>query len=195
MWRPREVIRPRFLARPAPPQTCRGAKAGDTVSSIACLGRKRPAGDSISAAGGVLGRREACWAWWWAWRCGVFHLQGAFSGDFFLFFSSYENWGILGSRPPEIELRTEAQSPSSVNCNECIPKKNRHSESVPRIHALFLTEQHADEVRGMAKKNGQLYPPRGPIGFFRGVETTTGGGESVVWTPYSGRIQDSGIRL
>ena len=102
---------------------------------------------------------------------------------------------ILGSRPPEIELRTEAQSPSSVNCNECIPKKNRHSESVPRIHALFLKEQHADEVRGMAKKNGQLYPPRGPIGFFRGVETTTGGGESVVWTPYSGRIQDSGIRL
>ena len=119
----------------------------------------------------------------------------AFQGIFSLFFLRVRIGWILGSRPPEIELRTEAQSPSSVNCNECIPKKNRHSESVPRIHALFLKEQHADEVRGMAKKNGQLYPPRGPIGFFRGVETTTGGGESVVWTPYSGRIQDSGIRL
>ena len=88
-----------FCGPPAPPQTCRGANAGDTVSSIACLGRKRPAGDSISAAGGVLGRREACWAWWWAWRCGVFHLQGAFSGDFFLFFSSYENWVDFGLAP------------------------------------------------------------------------------------------------
>ena len=69
---------------------------------------------------------------------------------------------ILGSRPPEIELRTEAQSPSSVNCNECIPKKNRHSESVPRIHALFLKEQHADEVRGMAKKMDSYTHPEVP---------------------------------
>ena len=142
MWRPREVIRPRFLARPAPPQTCRGAKAGDTVSSIACLGRKRPAGDSISAAGGVLGRREACWAWWWAWRCGVFHLQGAFSGDFFLFFLRMRIGWILGSRPPEIELRTEAQSPCRVNCNECIPKQNRQSESVPETHFLLSQGGH-----------------------------------------------------
>ena len=88
-----------FFGPPSTPADMQGAKAGDTVSSIACLGRKRPAGDSISAAGGVLGRREACWAWWWAWRCGVFHLQGAFSGDFFLFFSSYENWVDFGLAP------------------------------------------------------------------------------------------------
>ena len=90
----------------------------------------------------------------------------AFQGSVSLFLLRVGIGWILGSRPPEIELRTEAQSPSSVNCNECIPKKNRHSESVPRIHALFLKVQHADEVRGMARKNGQLYPPRGPIGCF-----------------------------
>ena len=30
---------------------------------------------------------------------------------------------MLDLRPPEIELRTEAQSPSSVTCNEYIPRK------------------------------------------------------------------------
>jgi hypothetical protein len=95
-----------------------------------------------------------------------FTSRGPSQGIFSFFFLHMEIGWILGSRPPEIELRTEAQSPSSVNCNECIPKKNRHSESVPRIHALFLKVQHADEVRGMATKNGQLYPPRGPIGCF-----------------------------
>ena len=55
-----------FFGLPAPPQARSGAKGGGTVSSIACLGRTRPAGDSISAAGGVLGRRQACGAWWWA---------------------------------------------------------------------------------------------------------------------------------
>ena len=129
-------IRLRGPAGPGTPQTFRGAKEGETVSSIACLGRRRPAGDSISVAEGVLGRRQACGAWWCAWKHGVFHPQGGFSGNFFLFFLPVRIVCILGSRPPEIELRTEARSPSSVNCNECIPKKNRHSESVPRIHSL-----------------------------------------------------------
>ena len=118
---------------PGPPQPRKGATGGETVSSIACRGRKRPTGDSISTAGGVLGRRQACGAWWWAWR----YWSLPPPGGFFLFFFLRMGIGwILGSRPPEIERRTEAHSPSSVNCNECIPKKNRHSESVPRIHSL-----------------------------------------------------------
>ena len=36
---------------------------------------------------------------------------------------------ILGSRPSQLELRTEAQSLSTVNCNVYIPGKN-HSERV-----------------------------------------------------------------
>ena len=62
--------------------------------------------------------------------------RGPSQGIFSFFFLRMRIGWILGSRPPEIELRTEAQSPSSVNCNECIPKKNRHSESVPGIHSL-----------------------------------------------------------
>ena len=88
-----------FFGLAAPPQACGGAKEVETVSSIACLGGKRPAGDSISAAGGVLGRRQACGAWWWAWRCGVCHLQKGFSGDFFLVFSSCEDWVDFGLAP------------------------------------------------------------------------------------------------
>jgi hypothetical protein len=76
-----------FVGPPAPPQACRGAKKDDTISSTACLGRKRPAGDSISAAGGVLGRREACGAWWWAWGYGAFPPpEGVFRGFFPFFF-------------------------------------------------------------------------------------------------------------
>ena len=88
-----------FFGLPAAPQARGGAKEVETVSSIACLGRKRPAGDSISAAGGVLGRRQACGAWWWARRCGVCHLQKGFSGDFFLVFSSWEDWVDFGLAP------------------------------------------------------------------------------------------------
>ena len=50
--------------------------------------------------------------------------RGPSPGIFSFFFFRMRIGWILGSRPPEIELRTEAQSPSSVNCNECIPKKN-----------------------------------------------------------------------
>ena len=70
----------------------------------------------------------------------------AFQGIFSLFFLRGRIGWILGSRPPEIELRTEAQSPSSVNCSEVYTEKNRHSESVPRIHSLSYKGHHADEA-------------------------------------------------
>ena len=76
----------------------------------------------------------------------------AFQGIFSLFFLPVRIGWILGSRPPEIELRTEAQSPSSVNCNECIPKKNRHSESVRIVHSLRNQDLHKDGVMVWGKR-------------------------------------------
>ena len=79
----------------------------------------------------------------------------AFQGIFSLFFLPVRIGWILGSRPPEIELRTEAQSPSSVNCNECIPKTNRHSESVPKSHSLCQKDFHEDEAMPLGKLQGK----------------------------------------
>ena len=70
--------------------------------------------------------------------------RGPSQGIFSFFFLRMRIGWILGSRPPEIELRTEAQSPSRVNCNECIPKKNRHSESVHRTPFLLCKGGHDD---------------------------------------------------
>ena len=41
---------------------------------------------------------------------------------------------ILGSCPPEIQLETEGRSRAGFYRGGCIPKKNRHPESVPMIH-------------------------------------------------------------
>ena len=79
----------------------------------------------------------------------------AFQGIFSLFFLPVRIGWILGSRPPEIELRTEAQSPSSVNCNECIPKKNRHSESVPGIHSLCNQGLQKNDVMVLGELQGK----------------------------------------
>ena len=81
--------------------------------------------------------------------------RGPSQGIFSFFFLRMRIGWILGSRPPEIELRTEAQSPSSVNCNECIPKKNRHSESVPKSHSLCNKDFHEDEAMPLGKLQGK----------------------------------------
>ena len=63
--------------------------------------------------------------------------RGPSQGIFSFFFLRMRIGWILGSRPPEIELRTEAQSPSSVNCNECIPKKIDTQKVYPGFTLCF----------------------------------------------------------
>ena len=92
--------------------------------------------------------------------------EGLFRGVFPCFFFVWGLGGFWARALQKLSLGPKPRARAVSTATNVYRKKNRHSESVPRIHALFLKVQHADEVRGMARKNGQLYPPRGPIGCF-----------------------------